>query len=151
MSDERSAVAVGYRLFDFSGDVGVEATAPLPEQALVELGRGLSHVLTDGSPVRPLKAQDVSLDPGPDWTATAVAFLNELIFLFDTEQFLVADGILRIVLDGHGRRRITGTLRGETFDRERHRSGRGVKAATFHDAAYVQERGIHRFRIVLDL
>lgn len=151
MKEQPSAIGVGYKLFDFSGDVGVESVAPLPEQALVELGRALAHVLTDGSPVRATQERAVSLDPGPDWTATAVAMLNEFIFLFDTEQFLVADGTLRTVIDGHGRRRITGMLRGERFDAARHRSGRGVKAATFHDAVYTVDEGRHRFHIVLDL
>lgn len=137
---------MGHRLFDFSGDVGVEGESATPEEALVELARGLSQVLTDGSAIQPSLSRRIDIEEGPDLASTAVAFLNELIFLFDTDQFLVADGRLT-----RSEGRLRGTLRGEAFDKVRHRSGRGVKAATFHDALHDQRGSLHRLRVVLDL
>jgi SHS2 domain-containing protein len=141
---------VGYRIFDFSSDVGVEAEAVSLEGAFIELGRGMAHILTDGSAVEAASTRRIDIVGDHDVPGTAVAFLNELAFLFDTDQFLIADGALQVARGPEGYQ-VTGTLRGETFEASRHRAGRGVKAATYHDAAYRHDAGTHRIRIVLDL
>lgn len=141
---------MGYQIFDFSSDVGVEADDETVADAFIELGRGLAHVLTDGSPVHPREAREIDVEGDRDLAGTAVAFLNELVFLFDTAQFLPAEGDITVQKEGDVHH-VRGTLRGERFDPRIHRSGRGVKAATYHDATYRIERGTHRLRVVLDL
>jgi SHS2 domain-containing protein len=150
MSRRALGAPLTYRLFDFSSDVGVEAEARSVPLALIDLGRGLAHVVSDGSKIEPAKERAVDVEGTPDLPGTAVAFLNELAFLFDTEQFLVADGEL-VVEKADDVIRVRGTLLGEAFDPARHQAGRGVKAATYHDAMYIVKNGMHRFRIVLDL
>lgn len=141
---------VAYRLFDFSSDVGVEAEAETPEAALVDLARGVAHVLTDGSRVRARDTVRVDVEGAKDLAGTAIAFLNEVVYRFDAEGFLVAGGALSLSKDADVSR-VAGTLRGEPFDPRRHRSGRGVKAATLHDASHEVRGGRHVFRAILDL
>lgn len=142
---------MGHRTFDFSSDVGIEAEAPTVGGALVELGRAMANVITDSSPVQPVEERHIEVSGARDWTGTAVAWINELVFLFDTDQFLVADGRVHAWVDEQGVQHVQGTVRGERFDPKRHRAGRGVKAATFHDASYQVKDATHRFRLILDL
>ncbi|MBI2077885.1 MAG: archease [Euryarchaeota archaeon] len=140
-----------YRLFDFSSDQGIEGEGPDLGTALVELARAVAHVVTDGSKIRPTVTKPIDIRASTDVVGTAVAFANEVVYLFDVEQFLAADGTLHAVPDKQGVLRVQGHLRGETFDAARHGSGRGVKAATYHDATYRSDGGTHRIRLVLDL
>jgi SHS2 domain-containing protein len=142
--------AVGFRIFDFSSDVGVEADDETVADALIELGRGMASIITDGSHVHPRESREVDVEGDKDIPGTAVAFLNELVFLFDTSQFLLSEGEITVKKDGDVHR-VRGKLWGERFDPKTHNAGRGVKAATYHDATYQVSRGMHRIRIVLDL
>lgn len=141
---------MGYRIFDFSSDVGVEADDETIPDAFVELGRGMAHIITDGSPIHPRESHDIDVEGDKDIPGTAVAFLNELVFLFDTAQFLLAEGELVVKKEGDVHR-VRGKLWGERFDPKIHNAGRGVKAATYHEATYQVTRGMHRLRVVLDL
>jgi SHS2 domain-containing protein len=142
---------LAYRLFDFSSDVGIEADGATVSEALVDLAGALAHVLTDGSALDATEERSVDVQGARDWPGTAVAWINELIFLFDTEQFLVVDGDLHVTTQATGVKRIQGKVRGERFNQKQHRAGRGVKAATFHGAEHTITDGVHRFRLVLDL
>lgn len=141
---------MAYRLVDFSGDVAIEATAPDVAAALVDLGRALAHVLTDGSPLRLDVSRTVRVEAREGPGDLAVRFLNELVFLFDAEGFLVAGGT-GSVSKKDGTHRLDAALVGDAFDAKRHHAGRGVKAATHHDVIAKATRGAARFRIVLDL
>ncbi len=141
---------MGFRIFDFSSDVGVEADDATVADAFVELGRGMASIITDKSPIHRRESHDIDVEGDKDIPGTAVAFLNELVFLFDTAQFLLAEGEITVKKEGDVHR-VRGRLWGERFDPNVHNSGRGVKAATYHEATYRVARGTHRIRIVLDL
>lgn len=141
---------MGHRLFDFSSDVGVEGDGPSVAEALTELGRALAQVLTDDSRILRAETHPIDVSADKDLAGVAVTFLNELIYLFDTDQFLLADANLRVDAGPDGIR-VRGTLLGERLDPSKHRSGRGVKAATYHDASHEEKDGRHAFRVVLDL
>ncbi|HLE47292.1 MAG TPA: archease [Candidatus Thermoplasmatota archaeon] len=140
-----------YRLFDFSSDQGVEGEGLTLAEAFVQLGRAVAHVLTDGSKVGTKVKHRVDVEGAPDLPGTAVAFVNDLVYRFDVDQFLLGAGELEIEKRPDGIHRVTGTLRGDTFDPKRHAAGRGVKAATYHDATYESTRRRHRLRVILDL
>lgn len=150
-ADVRIRAALAYRLFDFSSDQGIEADGPDLASSLVDLARAVAHVVTDGSSVRPLAEKQIDVAGAGDVPGTAVAFVNEVVYLFDVEHFLVGGGELRATTDAKGTLRVQGRLLGETFDPSRHASGRGVKAATYHEATYTAEGGQHRLRVILDL
>lgn len=140
-----------YRLIEASGDVAVEARAGTLGAVLVELGRAVADVTTAGSPITTAQTRDF------DWSTVAVGlphaavgFVNELLFLFDTQGFLVGGGEL-VLEPSKGRQRVHGRLLGETFDPGRHQWGTQVKAATLHEAQFdVGPRGARGY-LLLDL
>lgn len=146
-----AAPRVTYRVRSASGDVAIEASGATVGAVLVELGRGLSHVQTAGSPLEARQRRLFRLEPPTtDLPGLAVAFVNELIFLFDTEGFLLAGGELHLDKAGTAQR-IEGVLFGDRFDPQRHQYGTEVKAATYHEAVLKEERKGARGRLVLDL
>lgn len=140
--------AVGYRLVESSSDVVLESEAVDLGAALVFLAQGFSHVVTAGAKVEPRFPRRIEVQ-APDPGRLAVAFVQELIYLFDTEAFLPAGGALDVALDGTCTAR--GSLRGDRFDPHRFPSGTEVKAATLHEALLLKDEKSARARVLLDL
>jgi len=141
---------LSYRLVESSSDIVVESEGADLGGALVGLAQGFSHVVTAGTRIEPKKSRKVRIETSAGLGDLAVAFVNELIFLFDTERFLPRDGSIQVRAAGEGHV-AEGTLQGEAFDPKRHSFGTEVKAATLHEAVLVQEQRSARARVLLDL
>lgn len=141
---------MGYRLVESSSDVVIEAEGPDLEAALLGLAAGFAHITTAGTPIRATEQRGIRAKASGDLAALAVAFVDELIFLFGTEGFLPAGGALRVASRG-GTHQVEGELRGERFDPARHALGTEVKAATWHEAVLEGRGGRARARVLVDL
>lgn len=140
---------LSYRLVESSSDVILESEAADLGGALVFLAQGFSHVVTAGTKLEPKEQREVRVEREGGLGDLAVAFVNELIFLFDTARFLPVDGTIRVSI---GKTNVaSGTLHGETFDPGRHAVGTEVKAATLHEAVLVKDGRSARARVLLDL
>jgi SHS2 domain-containing protein len=150
MNRRRLAPRVSFRTADSSGDVVLESDGADASQALLDLARGFSHLATAGSSLSASQEQAIDLK-GRDPASLVVAFINELVFLLETEGFLPMDGTL--VLEGPSAApHLRGRLKGDTFDASRHRRGLDVKAATYHGLVFeAPTNGSARIRVLLDL
>ncbi|HEY4388831.1 MAG TPA: archease, partial [Ktedonobacteraceae bacterium] len=84
---------------------------------------------------------------GHDSISLLIAWLNELIFLFDTEFLLLRD----FAIDEMTEKRVTGRAYGEPYDAQRHELSSAIKAVTWHEAAIEQTADGYRARIIFDL
>jgi len=76
-----------------------------------------------------------------------VNFLNEIIFLFDAQRFVLKDArILKL-----GKKSLRAELRGERFSSQRHQPGITVKAATYHGLSISREGGLWKIKVILDV
>ena len=130
--------------FPTTADMGIWARAPSAEGLLEGLGLALYGAMTERRKVRPRETRTVRAHDH-DPVGLAVAFLNELVVLFQTEGFLARS--IRVTL-GPGDE-LSAELRGEPFDAERHPRGIEVKAVTLHRAAFDARAG--SARIILDI
>jgi SHS2 domain-containing protein len=127
-----------YRFVDHTAELEVELEAGTAEGVLLEALRALAELAGhgDGEPVE--RAVDVSAG---DLPALLAAWLEELVFLADSEQLVPEDG--EISVSGT---RVTGIVRGR----------RGaprplVKAVTLHRLRFRRENGSWSGRVVLDV
>lgn len=139
-----------FQLEASSSDIWIEASGRDPGQALVEVARAFTQVSAPDSVVEPREIHMVEVGPKADLPSLAVAFVNELVFLFSTQQFLPSEGDLEVTHDPAGHK-LNGTLRGERFDPNRHRAGTEVKAATLHEATFQEAAEQTQVRLLLDL
>lgn len=130
--------------FPTTADMGIWATAPTPEGLLEGLALALYGTMTERRKVRPIERRTVRVTAA-DPTGLAVALLNELVTLFQSDGFLARS--LRVSL-GPGPS-AEAELRGEPFDPARHARGIEVKAVTLHRALFDAAAG--RARIILDV
>lgn len=140
----RTTVAPRHGSFPTTADMGIWARGPTDEALLEGLGKALLGAMTDPRKVRVVEERRVTVAQ-EDPAARAVAFLNELVLLFQTDGFLAR----RIAVRFEGPDRIVAELGGEPFDERRHPRRIEVKAATLHRALY--DPAHRRARVILDI
>jgi len=102
--------------------------------------------MTDLRTVRPREERAVSAS-GVDAPELVVAFLSQLLVLYDTEGFLVRTVRARAL--GDPPTAVIASVAGERFDPARHPARAEVKAITLHDLVFDPGRG--RARVIVDL
>ena len=117
----------GYEQIDISGDAGIRAFGGTLEELFENAAVGMYSLMTDPEGVLDEGKLSVSVE-SHSREGLLVAWLNELIFFFDTRAFVGKRASVRF----SGAHRLDGDVWGEEFDPERHGSGLLIKAATYH-------------------
>jgi SHS2 domain-containing protein len=123
-----------------TAEVELAIEAETPEQVFHESALAFGELIARGGEGKP--ASHAVVLAAPDRGALLVDWLEELIFLADTEQF-IPEGADELDADEHSLR---GTVVGRRGDVEPL-----VKAATYHGLRFTQEGGMWQARVVLDV
>jgi SHS2 domain-containing protein len=131
-----------YRFVEHTAELEVELQAASPEGVLMEALRAFAELVGqgDGELVERLVERPVDVS-APDLPALLAAWLDELVYLADTEQLVPEDATLTVT-----GKRLTGILRA--------RSGEPrplVKAVTLHRLRLRSEADGWHGRVVLDV
>ena len=139
---------MSFRITTATGDAGITAEAATPGCLLADLAAGFA-ALTCGGAIEERTARNISLKAeSPE--SLVVNFLNELVFLADTEGFIAAAASVSASFKP-GACELTAALLGETLAFERHQRGLLVKAATYHGLKIERAGGMWIAAIVLDI
>lgn len=136
----------GYTFFEVEADVGVRAWGVRTEDAFAQAALGTLALAVDPAEVTAREQREVRAQGDSD-EAVLVNFINECLYVHEIEGFVVRE----IVVDAFGGGMIHAVLAGEAFDRERHRPGTVVKAATSHGTRVVREPGRVEVTAVVDV
>lgn len=120
-------MAGDYEIVDHTADVAIVARGADVGEAFASAGRALLSLVTDPDSVAEVEERRIELS-ATDLKDLLVAWLNELIYLFDAENLLLSEFDVRLVGDTG----LVATVSGERVDKTRHRIKLGVKAATHH-------------------
>jgi SHS2 domain-containing protein len=131
-------------------DVAFEATGSTLEELFRDAGRALTN-----TQVKNIEDVENEVSKELELKADKVddllhEFLEELIFLKDTEQLLLAEFDLSIEKKGQGYV-LTGTAKGEVIDPKKHEMLVDVKAATWHMFSVKKKGGEWKATVVLDV
>lgn len=134
-----------FEIFDTTGDVGITIYGKTLEDIFEQAGYGLFSLITEFDKIECKQEKKIQLNA----EAIEVLFinwLNELIFLFDTEGFLAKK--ISVNLKDCS---ITAKLSGETFDDEKHPRGVLIKAATYHKLRLEKKNGGWFAKVLFDI
>jgi SHS2 domain-containing protein len=116
-----------YEILDTTADIGIRAFgAGLPE-VYVNVALGMLSLITNVDTVEERLERNISVT-APDRDSLLVEWINELIFLFDTEMILFS----RFEIIKLSELSIETRCFGEKVDKSRHDLKRGIKSATYH-------------------
>jgi SHS2 domain-containing protein len=135
-----------YEVIDISGDVGIRAVGADCAEALVNAGIGMYSLITDLQKIgeeRPLEIRISSNSP----EGLFVNFLNELIFHFDTYNFIGR----RIEFSEFREGFLKAKIFGDEFDPARHEQRLLLKAATYHNIRVEKNAGRCEVEVIFDI
>jgi SHS2 domain-containing protein len=123
----------GFELVEHPADIGVRSWGHSREEVFAFAASGMFSLICD--------PMSVDRDETIEVTVTAeqpdlllVAWLNELLYRFETGRMVFTEFEVEELDDRHVRARV----HGEPLDQDRHIICGGVKAATLHDLALTQ-------------
>lgn len=143
-----------FEILDIPGDVGIRAFGKDIQDAFVHAAIGMFSLITDLDIIGEEKTIDVALE-SDSLDGLLVAWLNELIFHFDTYGF-IGKKITDFHLAGGGLRdaqtyKLKASVTGEEFDPQRHEGKLLIKAATYHKLAVEKRQGRWEIHVIFDI
>ncbi len=140
-------VGKDFEVIDHTADVGVVAYGADLNQAFVNAARALFSLITEPESIEENLRWDIELE-APDEESLLVEWLNELIYLFDTENILFN----RFEVSELGGGQLKARGYGERVNSSRHRLRTGVKAATYHMLSISRdEDNVYRVKVIFDI
>jgi SHS2 domain-containing protein len=137
----------GFALFEHTADVGVRAWGGSEEAVFEEAAKGMFSLVCDPQTVGSEETVIVDVEaPTADHELLLVAWLNELLYLFEARRLLFSG--FRVLELGES------TLRAEVVGEalgSHHRVCGGVKAATYHGLKLVRSDDRWEAEVILDV
>jgi len=116
-----------FETIDHTADIGIIAYGADISQAFANAARALFSLITELDNVEEILHRDIELT-APDEESLLVEWLNQLIYLFDTENIIFK----RFDITRLSNTRLKARSYGEKVDSSKHMLKTGVKAATYH-------------------
>ncbi len=135
-----------YEVFEHTADIGLHAFGSTLPELFIHAAQGMESIMVPLEQVRAQVSREV-VAQGHDLVSLLIAWLNELIFLFDTEYLIFC----QFEIDSFTETSMKARASGEPYDAQRHELGCSIKAVTWHEAAVEQIEGGYKARIILDI
>jgi SHS2 domain-containing protein len=136
----------GLEIIDVTADKGIRAWGRTPAEAFEQSARALWSLMIEPAGVKAERAIRASVEAS-DAEALLVAWLNDLLYLYETQWLIGADCRMLSWTET----RLDAEVRGETVDRQRHTIVGHVKAVTYHQLHVEQAAGRWEVRVVVDV
>lgn len=135
-----------YEVFEHTADIGLNAYGETLADLFIHAAQGMESLMVSPEQIRPLQSREIAVE-GRDPVALLIEWLNEFIFLFDTEHLLFNEFQIDVI----SATRVTGRARGEVYDVQRHDLSSAIKAVTWHEAAVTHADHGYQARIIFDI
>ena len=137
---------MGYELLDHTGDLGMRVWAANIKEIFQEAARALFDIITDLDKVEVRITREVTVQ-GPGREELLVAWLSELLYLYEVEGLLFCDFELTEI-DERGAK---GMAMGEEFQEDRHAIRTSIKAVTYHQLEITEKDGRWQAQVIFDI
>jgi len=134
-----------FEILEHTADAGIIAYGKDMPEAFANAARGLFSLIVDPDSINETLHRDVALEAA-DPPNLLVDWLNELIYLFDTEGTIFKRFDIIRLDPTH----IEARAHGEKATSSKHEIKTGVKAATYHMLSITQDSGC-QVRVLFDL
>lgn len=132
-----------FRLLDHEADIGLEVCGRGHAELFSHAGAALFSLITDPDTIEARFTRHITINSGEE---QLVVFLNELLYLWDTEKFIPRT--FSVVMEGG---RLEADISGETFDPGKHSVYKEVKAVTYHKFTIQHEGDLLKATVFLDI
>lgn len=135
-----------FEIYATTGDVGLNIYGETEKDVFEQAFLGLYSLITDiekvnGSIEKIVKVSADSID------RLLIKWLNELIYIFDTENFLGCKVHILSFFENF----LEAKIYGEYFDEKRHTKGLLIKAATYHNLNFEKKGSKFKASVLFDI
>ena len=134
-----------FEFINHTADIGIIARGASISETFASAARALFSLITELDNVGEVLHRDTEL-AASDQESLLVAWLNELIYLFDTEYIIFK----RFEITELSNTRLKARSYGEKVDNSKHELKRGVKAATYHMLRIDKDNG-YKAQVLFDI
>jgi len=135
-----------FELVDHTGDLGVRVFGESLSLLFEQAAQALTFILTDPETIRIKSSRKLLLEAKTD-EELLITWLNEFVYLFDTEGLLFKTYDVLSVHD----HRLEALAQGEIYVEDRHPIKTTVKAATYHQLKIEHLEGVWTAQVIFDL
>lgn len=134
-----------FEVLEHTADVGIRAYGADIMEAFANAARGLFSLITELDDIEEVEEREIELT-ADDQKSLLVNWLNELIYLFDTENIVFK----RFDITQLDDTRLKAKCYGEIADTSRHKIKTGVKGATYHMLGIERSNG-YKVEVLFDI
>ncbi|MEE8419714.1 MAG: archease [Dehalococcoidales bacterium] len=134
-----------FEVLPHTADIGIIAYGLDMAEAFSNAARGMFSLITELNSIGETERRDTQLT-APDPESLLVAWLNELIYLFDVENIIFK----RFDITLFGGTELKATSYGDKVDPARHQLKIGIKAATYH-MLKIEENSGFKVQVLFDI
>ena len=135
-----------FEFVDHTGDLGVRVFGESLPRLFEQAAEALTFILTDPATIRIKKTRKLLLEAKTD-EELLITWLNEFVYLFDTEGLLFKAFEVLSIHDHH----LEALAQGEIYIEGRHPIKTAVKAATYHQLKISHHQGVWTAQVIFDL
>ena len=135
-----------YEVFEHTADIGLHVYGSTLPELFIHAAQGMESLMVAPEQVEVLVSREIEVE-GHDNISLLIGWLNELIFLFDTEYLLFRQFQIDVLTETQLKARAFG----ESYDAQRHDLSSAIKAVTWHEAAVERMDDGYKARIIFDI
>ena len=135
------------KITEHTADAGIEVESDSLSEAFEEVSKAFTEIVTGGKLPESNNSNSITIDAN-DLDSLLVKFISHLIFLFDTENFLVSSAKIDATIDSGFR--LDGTLFGDTYNQSVHGYGVEINAVSYHLLEVISGPP-SKIKVILDL
>lgn len=134
-----------FEILEHTADIGIIAYGDEVSEAFANAAKGMFSLITNLNSLEEREHRDIEVT-ADDQENLLINWLNELVFIFDTENLLFRDFNISEISDTNLKAR----AHGEKVDSEKHELKTGIKAATFHMLKIEKDKRV-KIQVLFDI
>jgi SHS2 domain-containing protein len=139
-----------YEVFDHTADIGLHAFGQTLPELFIHAAEGMESLVVPLEQIHASVTREIAVE-GHDAVSLLIAWLNEFVFLFDTEFLLFRQFEIDSLTESETGMHLKGRASGEPYDAQRHDLSSAIKAVTWHEAAVEHTDEGYKARIIFDI
>ena len=137
-----------WKFLPHEGEAYIECWGNTLEEVHENAAKAFYDVMCDVEKIEAKLEREIEVT-GEDWMEAFFNFINELIFLFETEGLVFSD--FKVKISKNKEWRIYAKMRGERYSLEKHNWKVGIKAISFHGMELTKQGDRWIIRYLLDI
>lgn len=135
-----------YEILDVTADIGIVAYGEDKKTLFENAALGMFSLIVDPEKIKTKEKVEVKVE-SKNLEDLLVAWLNEILFIFETKEFIMKECRIIEINEKH----LIAEIKGEHYNSEIHPRNVHIKAATYHDLEIKKYNSGLKAKVIFDV